>query len=76
MHTSPGRATEAFHLFQCRVVRAISGPRSEPAEFISVVEVPLDEAVERALPGEITAATTVLGLLMVSGLADGGAGCA
>ncbi len=72
LHTSPGRSTEACHLFQCRAVRVISGPRPEPTEFISVVEVPLDEAVGRALSGEITAATTVLGLLMVSG----GAGCA
>jgi len=72
LHTSPGRATEVCHLFQCRAVRAISGPRPEPTEFISVVEVPLDEAVGRAMSGEITAATTVLGLLMVSG----GGGCA
>ncbi len=74
LHTSPGRATEVCHLFQCRAVRTIPGPQPEPTEFISVVEVPLDEAVGRALSGEITAATTVLGLLMVSGLADGGAG--
>ena len=76
LHTSPGRATEVCHLFQCRAVRAISRLWPEPTEFISVVEVPLDEAVGRALSGEITAATTVLGLLMVSGFADGGAGCA
>ncbi len=79
LHTSPGRATEVCHLFQCRAERTISGPQPESTEFISVVEVPLDEAVRRALSGEITAATTVLGLLMVSGLVHGdvgGAGCA
>ena len=71
VHTSPGRATEVCHLFRCRAIRAISGPRPEPTEFVSVVEMPLAEAVGKIYAGEITAATTVLGLLMVSGGATG-----
>ena len=71
VHTSPGRATEVCQLFRCRAVRAISGPRPEPTEFVSVVEMPLVEAVGKVYGGEITAATTVLGLLMVSGGATG-----
>ncbi len=73
LHTSPGRATEVCHLFRCRAARDLSGPRPEPTEFVSVVEMPLAEAVEKVLAGEITAATTALGLLMVSGAgsADG-----
>lgn len=67
VHTSPGRATEVCYLFRCRAVRALSGPRPEPTEFVSVVEMPLSEAVRKVYGGEITAATTVLGLLMVSG---------
>jgi ADP-ribose pyrophosphatase len=67
VHTSPGRATEMCYLFRCRAARAISGPRPEPTEFVSVVEMPLAEAVGKVYGGEITAATTVLGLLMVSG---------
>lgn len=67
VHTSPGRSTEVCHLFRCRAVRTLSGPQPEPTEFISAVELPLAEAVEKVYSGEITAATTVLGLLMISG---------
>lgn len=67
VHTSPGRATEVCHLFRCRAVRVMSGPRPEPTEFVSAVELPLAEALERAFSGGITAATTILGLCMVSG---------
>jgi ADP-ribose diphosphatase len=67
VYTSPGRATEICYLFRCRAVRARSGPRPEPTEFVSVVEMPLAEAVRKVYGGEITAATTVLGLLMVAG---------
>jgi ADP-ribose pyrophosphatase len=67
VHTSPGRSTEACHLFRCRAVRVLPGPRPEPTEFVSTEELPLAEAVGKVFSGEITAATTVLGLLMVSG---------
>jgi ADP-ribose pyrophosphatase len=67
VHTTPGRATEVCYLFRCRAVRMLAEPQPEPTEFVSVVEMPLAEAVERVYGGEITAATTVLGLLMVSG---------
>lgn len=73
---SLGRATEVCHLYRCRTARDPSGPRPEPTEFVSVVEMPLAEAVEKVLAGEITAATTVLGLLMVSGATGGADGCA
>ncbi len=66
VHTTPGRATEVCYLFRCRAVRALTGPRPEPTEFVSVVEMPLMEAVGKVYGGEITAATTALGLLMVS----------
>lgn len=71
-HTSPGRSTEVCHLFRCRAVRALPGPRPEPTEFVSAVELPLTEAVGKVFAGEITAATTVLGLLMVHGSVAGG----
>jgi hypothetical protein len=74
VHTSPGRATEVCHLFRCRALPVSAGPQPEPTEFVSVVEMPLEEGVERVHGGEITAATTVLGLLMVSNVA--GDGCA
>jgi 8-oxo-dGTP pyrophosphatase MutT (NUDIX family) len=68
VHTSPGRSTEMCHLFRCRAVRALSGPRPEPTEFVSAVELPLAEAVGKVYSGEITAAPSVLGLLVVSGV--------
>ena len=65
LHTSPGRSTEVCHLFRCRAERLPQGPEPEPTEFVSVVEMPLSEARERAARGEITAATTVLGLMLI-----------
>lgn len=65
VHTSPGRSTEVCHLFRCEAVRDVSGP----TEFVSVVELPLEAAVGKVYRGDITAATTVLGLLMISGFA-------
>ncbi len=67
VHTSPGRSTEVCHLFRCAAVRVFAGPAPEPAEFVSAVEVPLEEARRKVYGGEITAATTVLGLLMTGG---------
>ena len=67
LHTSPGRSTEVCHLFRCRAERSSLGPEPEPTEFVSAVEMPLSEAREKALRGEITAATTVLGLMMAEG---------
>lgn len=63
VHTSIGRSTEVCHLFRCRAVREESGPHPEPGEFVEPVELPLERALELAASGEITAATTVLGLI-------------
>jgi ADP-ribose pyrophosphatase len=62
VHTSTGRTTEVCHLFRCRAVPG-DGPRPEPTEFIRVVELRFEEALEMALNGAITDAATVLGLL-------------
>jgi ADP-ribose pyrophosphatase len=63
VHTSTGRTTEVCHLFRCLAVRDPEGPRPEPTEFIRVVELPLEEALEKVSGGGITDAATVLGLL-------------
>jgi ADP-ribose pyrophosphatase len=63
IHTSTGRTNEVCHLFRCRAVRDPGGPRPEPTEFIQVVELPLEEALQRVSSGGITDAATVLGLL-------------
>lgn len=73
VHTSTGRSNEVCHLFRCRAVRDVRGPRPEPTEFIQVVELPVEEAVERVQEGSITDAATVLGLsMLVGGFAVGG----
>jgi ADP-ribose pyrophosphatase len=71
VHTSTGRTTEVCHLFRCRAVRDPGGPRPEPTEFISVVELPLEEALGRVSAGGITDAATVLGLLWCGRLSGG-----
>ena len=71
LHTSPGRSTEVCHLFRCRAERSSEGPEPEPTEFVSAVEMPLPEAREMALQGGITAATTVLGIMLAGGGAGG-----
>jgi hypothetical protein len=48
-------------------MRVLSGPAPEPTEFVSAVEVTFEEARRKIHGGEITAATTVLGLLMAGG---------
>jgi ADP-ribose pyrophosphatase len=67
VHTSPGRSTEICHLFRCGAVRVLSVPAPEPTEFVSAVEMPFGAALGKVHGGEITAATTVLGLLMAGG---------
>jgi ADP-ribose pyrophosphatase len=63
IHTSTGRTDEVCHLFRCRAVRDPGGPRPESTEFIQVVELPFEEALEGISDGAITDAATVLGLL-------------
>jgi len=67
VHTSPGRSTEVCHLFLCRAVSGGQGPDPEPTEFLRAVEMPLEEALGKVRGGEITASTTVVGLLWAAG---------
>jgi ADP-ribose pyrophosphatase len=72
VHTSTGRTTEICYLFRSRAVRDPEGPCPEPTEFIYVVEMPLEEALEGILGGGITDAATVLGLLWSGRLREDG----
>ena len=71
IHTSTGRSTERCHLFRCRAVRDGGGPRPEPTEFLEIVELPFEEAVDLVHAGRITDAVTVLGLLLEGAFAPG-----
>jgi ADP-ribose pyrophosphatase len=70
VHTSTGRSNEVCYLFRCRAVRDPNGPYPEPTEFIRVVELPFEEALERISDGTITDAATVLGLLWAGRLSS------
>jgi len=72
VHTSTGRSTEVCHLFGCTAVKDEHGPRPEPTEFLSVVELPFGEVIGMVSTGGITDAATVLGLLLRAG---GGVAC-
>ena len=67
VHTSTGRSTEICHLFGCTAVRDERGPRPEPTEFITVVELSFGEVLGMVSDGGITDAATVLGLLLSAG---------
>jgi ADP-ribose pyrophosphatase len=71
VHTSTGRTNEVCHLFHCRAVPDPGGPRPEPTEFIQVVQLPFEEALQKVSGGGITDAATVLGLLWSSRLSSG-----
>lgn len=66
VHTSPGRSNETCHLFRCRAVRELTGPRPEPTEYLNVVELTLDEAFGKVIEADVSAATTVLGLFIAA----------
>jgi ADP-ribose pyrophosphatase len=61
-YTSPGFCTEVLHVFAARGLRAVDVARDEEEE-IELVRLPLAEAIERVLHGEISDAKTITGLL-------------
>jgi ADP-ribose pyrophosphatase len=67
VHTSTGRTNEVCHLFRSGAVRDPEGPRPEPTEFIRVIELPFEEALQKISDGGISDAATVLGLLLSRG---------
>lgn len=66
INTSTGRTNEVCHLFRCRAVPDPEGPQPEPTEFVRPFEIPFSEAMEKVQGGEISDASTVLGLMWVA----------
>ncbi|HUI11781.1 MAG TPA: NUDIX hydrolase [Bacteroidota bacterium] len=66
VYTTPGFCDERLHIYMARGLRPVpGGPRREEGELTMTVEaVPLDEAVRRALRGELPDAKTIIGLLL------------
>jgi 8-oxo-dGTP pyrophosphatase MutT (NUDIX family) len=67
---SPGVFTETVHLFMARNLRAAKIAH-EAAELIEIHWIPLAEACQRALSGELVDGKTVVGLLRAQALLGG-----
>jgi ADP-ribose pyrophosphatase len=65
-YTVPGICDEFLHLFLATGL-APGQTNQEADEFIEVVTLPLDEALDMVRRGEIRDAKTIIGLLMVAG---------
>ncbi len=71
--TTPGFTDERIWLFLARDL-APAAQALDPAEVLSVVRIPLDEAVERALDGELADGKSVCALLRAAAFLRGGSG--
>lgn len=67
IHSSPGIFTEIIHLYLARDLAHVAR-QPEPGEVIEVHWVPLEDAVSRALSGEITDGKSVIALLRAHAL--------
>lgn len=72
-YPSPGYTTEIIHLYLATDLRAANGgQRLDPGEDLSVLWLPLDEAMARCRNGEITDGKTFLGLWLARDELAGG----
>ena len=67
IETTPGFCNERIHLYLATDLQEGESHPDED-EFVSTTRVPLSEAVQRVLRGEIRDAKTAVGLLMASAL--------
>lgn len=67
-----GYCTEIIYLYAAKGLAPVR-QHLDPDEFLSVFTMPLDEAVQRVLSGEITDSKTVAAILKVKALRDAGA---
>ncbi|MGQ9455189.1 MAG: NUDIX domain-containing protein [Armatimonadota bacterium] len=62
-YLAPGYSSEMLHTFLAEGLVRASG-RCDEDEFIEIVEIPLSEAVDKILTGEIKDAKSICGILM------------
>lgn len=62
-YLAPGYSSEMLHTFLAEGLAHV-GQRAEEDEFLEVVEIPLDEAVDKIIFGEIKDAKSICGILM------------
>ncbi len=64
-YVSPGYTTEKIYLYKAENLQKLK-PRPEPYEFLEVVEISLDDAIEKVLNGDIKDAKTIIALLYMA----------
>ena len=70
--SAPGISDSSVELYLARTLREVPHDRHGPEEqHMTVVEIPLDEAIAMVADGRIDDAKTVIGLLMASRLTRG-----
>ncbi len=62
-YLAPGYSSEMLHTFLAEDLAKV-GAHAEADEFIEIVEVPMDEAADKILSGEIKDAKSICGILM------------
>lgn len=61
-YVSPGYTTEKIYLYKAENLQKLK-PKPEPYEFLEVVEMGLEDAIEKVLNGDIKDAKTIIALL-------------
>ena len=64
-YVSPGYTTEKIYLYKAENLQKLK-PRPEPYEFLEVVEMSLEDAIEKVLNGDIRDAKTIIALLYMA----------
>jgi ADP-ribose pyrophosphatase len=64
-HTSPGFADEIIHLFEASELKW-SPLSSDDDEFLGVIKIPLEQALQMVIKNEIKDAKTVIAILLAS----------
>ena len=63
---TPAYCTERIYVYEAQGLSGAGEQRLDRGEFLDVVPVPLDQAVEMVLSGEISDAKTQVGILLLS----------
>lgn len=67
MYPTVAYCTEVIHMFACKVTD-FEKPKPDDDEFVEMVKIPLNEAVQMVLNGEISDAKTQIGILKLKEL--------
>ena len=71
LYPSPGYTSEIIHLYACKV-KSLGSSNPDDGEFLNVVKIPLDKAVEMVLNNQIPDAKTQVAVLKTAMLIKSG----